>query len=409
MIPIQKHRKTIVSGIILILLVFFFFQWWSNPKSVPGYNVQKQDYVPSLLLSGEIIPESSMVLSTQTSGTVVKIHVEKGMKVKQGQIIAQLDDQQARLALDQAKGAVEIARLNLQKSATVVNLEGARLNSVEMNLAAEQAQRDFERTKALADAGAKGQQELELANQALKLAQERARSAKVSLDTLQSNDRVTLMLLQRELQQRQLDLANKELLLEQSQVVAPLDGVVLELFAAQGELLQSGSQVARISSSQRSRVRIKPDQRYADLASVNNLAQLWIPTNLSQKWPAKVVFTEPAGNSEQGSLTAELSLDENVPDLYPGRLVSVQLFGALVKEAIIVSDEYLTVYKGKSGVWGASLNQAYFIPLQIGLRTPAGVVILSGLSEGDLILEPGNLKEGQEVTPQVKGIDKDEQ
>ncbi len=408
MIPIQKHKKTIVSGIILILLGFFFFQWWSTPKSVPGYNVQKQDYVPSLLLSGEIIPESSMLLSTQTTGTVVKIHVEKGMQVKQGQIIIQLDDLQARLALDQAKGAVEIARLNLQKAETAVNLEGARLNSIEMNLAAEQAQRDFERTQALTDAGANSQQELELAEQTLKLAQERSHSAKVSLETLKSNDRVTLTLLQKELQQRQLDLANKELLLKQSQVLAPLDGVVQELFAAQGELLQSGSQVARLSSSQLSRVRIKPDQRYADLASVNNLAELWIPTNLSLKWPAKVVFTEPAGNSDQGSLTAELSLDENVPDLYPGRLVSVQLFGALVKEAIIVSDEYLTVHEGKSGVWVASLTQAHFIPLQIGLRTPAGVVILSGLSEGDLILEPVNLKEGQEITPQIKGIDKDE-
>lgn len=362
--------------------------------------------MPSLLLSGEIIPESSTLLSTLTTGTVVKNLVEKGGQVKKGQIIIQFDDQQARLALDQAKGAVEIARLNLQKAETTVNLEGARLSSVESTLTAEQTQRNFDRTQSLAQAGAISQQELELAEQTLKLAQERAHSAKVSLETLQNNDKVGLTLLQRELQQRHLDQSNKELLLEQFKVVAPLDGQILELFAVQGELLQAGSKVAMISSSQRSRVRIKPDQRYADLASVNNLAELWIPTTLDLKWPARVVFTEPSGNSAQGSLTAELSLTENVPELYPGRLVSVQLFGALKKQAIIVSDANLTVQGGKSGVWVPNLNRAHFIPLKLGLRTPAGVVILAGLNEGDLILEPANLKEGQKVAPQIKGIDK---
>ncbi len=345
-----------------------------------------------------------MFLSAQATGTVVKNLVEKGKQVAKGQLIIQLDDQQARFALDQAKGAVEIARLNLKKAETV-NLEGARLNIVEMNLAVEQAQRGFDRTQSLVQAGAVSQQELELDEQTLRLAQERARSAKISLENFQNNDKASLALLQKELQQRQLDQSNKELLVEQCKVLAPVDGQILELFSVQGELVQTGSKVATISSSQRSRVRIKPDQRYADLASVNNLAHIWIPTNLALKWPAKVIYTEPSGNSDQGSLTAELSLEENVPDLYPGRLVSVQLLGALEKQAIIVADEYLTALEGKSGVWVASLDRAHFIPLKVGLRTPAGVVILSGLNEGDLVLEPANLKEGQKVAPQIKGIE----
>lgn len=406
MIFIRKNKMLIVSGIVVLALSgFFLTRSGFNVKSVPAYSVQRQDYIPSLLLSGEIIPESNLVLSLQTTGVVQHVFVEKGKQVKKGQIILQIDDQQARLALEQAKGAVEIARLNLQKAETAVNLEGARLNSVEMDLAAEQAQRNFERTKSLATTGAISQQELELAEQTLKLSQERARSAKVSFESLKNNEGVSLTLLQKELQQRQLDLSNQEFLLEQFKVIAPEDGQIIELFADQGELLQAGSKVARISSSQRSRVQIKPDQRYADLASVNNPAQLWIPTKPDIKWPAKVVFTEPSGNTDQGSLTAELSLEEKVPDLYPGRLVSVQLFSALEKQAIIVEDAYLTTNDGKSGVWIAKLGLADFVPLQTGLRTSAGVVILSGLNEGDLILEPANLRVGQKVAPQLKGID----
>ncbi|MGI6119889.1 MAG: efflux RND transporter periplasmic adaptor subunit [Desulfosporosinus sp.] len=367
--------------------------------------MQKQDYVPSLLLSGEVIPESSIDLSAQTSGTVLKINVQKGQQVKKGEILLQLDDRQARLALDQAKGAVEIARINLQKAETAQNQEDAQLRSIELDLAAEQAQTYFERAQALAQAGAISQQELEQASHNLKLAQERARSAKVTLDTIQNSDRLNLTLLQKELQQRELELKNKELLLEQHKVIAPSDGQVLELFVVQGELVQTNGKVATISSSQCTRVCIKPDQRYADLAALDNQAEVWLPTVETTKWPAKVVYTEPAGNSEQGSLTAELSLEENIPELYPGRLVSVQLFGASVNQAIIVAEEYLTVQQDQSGVWVAESGFAHFRPVQTGLRTPAGVVILSGINEGDLVLKPMNLKEGQKVAPQPKGLD----
>lgn len=70
LINIQNHKKTFVVGIVLILLGLFYFLWWSKVQNVPAYSVQKQDYVPSLLLSGEVIPESSMQLSAQATSTV---------------------------------------------------------------------------------------------------------------------------------------------------------------------------------------------------------------------------------------------------------------------------------------------------------------------------------------------------
>lgn len=399
----QQHKKQATIATALLLLAIFFLGWWIKTASIEAYAVKKQDYVPSLLLSGEVIPGTSTLLSTQTSGTVLQSLVKKGDLVKKGQIILELDDRQARLARDRAEEALKIARSNLRKASTVT-LEEARLSSVQADLEAEQAQRQYDRIQTLAAAGAVSQQDLEEAEQNLKLSRERSRSARIAMEALQ-NHGVSLQILESELQQRTLDLAEKELLLEHCRIAAPLDGIIVDLYMQTGELLQIGSKVALIASSEHSMVRIKPDQRYAEIAALHNHAEVWISAHAESKWPAQVTFTEPAGNADQGSLTAELSLEKHVPELYPGRLVSVQLFGPLEKQGVIVADAYLTVHEGNSGVWIARNNRARFTPLKTGMRTPEGVLIRSGLQEGDLLLSPDGLQEGQRVNPKVKGID----
>lgn len=402
----KKDKKAIIIGISLIISAFFLIQWWSKPVSVMTYSVQKQDYVPSLLISGEVIPEFSTVLSTQTAGTVLQSLVKKGDIVKQGELILQIDDRQAQVALDRADRAVQMARAKLLQASTVT-VDGLRLSSIEAEIGLEQAQLEYERTQTLAQAGAVSQQEMKQAEQHLKLAQERSRSASVSMEALQ-NDGVSLAILQVELEQRLLDLKENQLLLENFKVVAPLDGEIMELYAKPGELLQAASKVALVSSSQRSRIRIIPDQRYATLAAIDLRAEVWIPSDVDVKWPAQVEYTDPSGNADQGSLTVELSLEQNVPTLYPGQLVSVQLYGPLEKQALIITDNYLTVQEGKSGVWLAQDNRAHFTELQTGLRTPEGILILAGLKEGDLVLSPEGLLEGQLVEPQIEGMQQNE-
>jgi HlyD family secretion protein len=150
-------------------------------------------------------------------------------------------------------------------------------------------------------------------------------------------------------------------------------------------------------------VQIKPNQSYAALASINNRAQVWIPSQADSKWEARVVFTEPVGNADQGTVTVELSLQNNIPELYPGQLVSVQLFGDLQPQVIIIPEVCLSVQQGKSGVWVVQNGRAHFMEVQVGLQTPDGALINVGLQNGDVVLQPAGLHEGQRVIPQITG------
>lgn len=397
---IRNNKKLlfIMAGVLLAGCLLFY---WLRPASVAALTVTEQEYIPSLLLSGEVIAEGSTLLSSLSTGKVVACPVTKGESVKKGQLLVQIDDTQARIERDRAASAVRTAAAQLEKAQTVT-FEQARATSIQADLALEAAQRDYEQTKALAEAGAVSQTQLEQAQRNLKLNQELARSARAALESV-SGSGSAIAILQAELQQRQLDLQEKERLLAEYQILAPADGELLDLYVKPGELLTSGSRAALLAAGQELRVKVQPDQRYADLAAVGNKAQVWVTNDAGVKWDASVVYTEPLGNAEQGSFTAELAFDQE-PPLYPGQLLSVQLFAAKQPDAVILPENYLTMQDGQNGVWKAIDGRAEFVTVQLGIRTGDGVVITQGLKEGDMVLLPEGLQEGQRVSPRKSKV-----
>jgi len=401
MLQIPNRTKMAITVLIAGVLIISYL--WLRAERVTGLKVVSEDYTPSLLLSGEVIAETQITLSSLISGTVVQSQVKAGDQVKAGQVILQLDDRQAVIARDAAAMAVETARANLRLASTL-SQENARSASIEADLAAEKARLHYERMQSLYQNGAISQQELEAAQQSQTISAENAKSARLFLESYQ-NGGVNLEILQSQLKQRQSDLEAKELGVLQHRITAPADGIVLENLAREGEMVLPGTSLAVLTAGQQIRIRIQPDQRYSQLISSNNQALVWIPYEAAEKWEARVISTEPAGNAEQGSIKAELALAQEVPELYPGRLVSVQLFGALQEDVIIIDNAYLTIDKGQEGVWIARNERAHFVPVQTGLRSPEGILIREGLNKGDLILEPQGLREGQRVSARTNGND----
>lgn len=393
-IKMLNYKKTIaiIVAIIFVLLLFI----WLKPTPINAYKVKSQEFVPSLLLSGEVIAHGSTVLSATVSGKVLECPTAKGEQVAKGQLLVQLDDAQAQLEHDRAGLALEIAQAKLQQASTVTQGE-ARTKNVQAELEAERASAQYSRLKTLFDCGAVSLIDLEEAQRQLRLSQEAAVAARTHLESLAAHGSA-ITVLQTELKQRQLDLQEKEIILHEHKILAPAAGQLLDLYVKPGEMLTNGSHAALIATEQGLRIKIRPDQRYAALTALGNQAKVWIANEETVKWDAQVVFTDPSGDAEQGSFTAELEFSSTPTDLYPGQLLSVQLFAPTQANAVILPDCYLTEQAGHSGVWLAVENRAHFTMVQLGLRTENGVIITDGLRDGDMVLEPAKMKENKSIS-----------
>jgi len=105
-----KHRIIIVLFFVLLIGIGLFVYWG-----------QKQQHTTELYYSGTI-EATTAELSFQVNGKVTTVRVDEGEAVKKGQILAELDGSEYDVRLEQARANVDIARMELAKSRTVLDI-----------------------------------------------------------------------------------------------------------------------------------------------------------------------------------------------------------------------------------------------------------------------------------------------
>src|SRR6056297_2220725 len=92
----KKNKKYIVILIIIIGIVLAFsFYNGKNPKgNKDTFLVQKQDLIQKVNVVSQVQPKESIELAFQTAGRVEKINFKVGQKIKEGDIIMELNNDQ---------------------------------------------------------------------------------------------------------------------------------------------------------------------------------------------------------------------------------------------------------------------------------------------------------------------------
>lgn len=121
-----------------------------EPARVMTEPVVRREMVRRLETTTRIESESNVQIFARASGVLVELFVEEGDVVTAGQVLARLDDRDAKLRLDDSRALWNESRANLPKLALAVQEAEARLTA--MRRSADQATRDHERNRALAQA-----------------------------------------------------------------------------------------------------------------------------------------------------------------------------------------------------------------------------------------------------------------
>ena len=111
----------------------------------------QREVVRKLETSTRVESESGVQVFPRASGVVTAVSVEEGDVVAAGAMLAQLDDRDARLRLDDARAQLVDAESSRPKLKLAVRETQARLDAARRT--AEQARRDHERNLALSEGG----------------------------------------------------------------------------------------------------------------------------------------------------------------------------------------------------------------------------------------------------------------
>jgi membrane fusion protein, macrolide-specific efflux system len=213
----MRPGRLALLAIALIVLALLARSFFFKPPPLPQVTtapVEKGDIEDSVLATGTINAYKLVSVGARASGEVKLLHVALGDKVKQGQLIAEIDALTQQNTLRDAQAALRSAEALLaSKQATLKQAELAAKRQRELNSADAGARADLESAESAQETA-----RAEVAVQQAAIAQ-----ARITVDTAQVN-------------------------LGYTRVLAPMDGTVVAIVTEQGQTVNA-SQSAPTSSS----------------------------------------------------------------------------------------------------------------------------------------------------------------
>jgi len=355
-----------------------------------------QDSIRRLVEGDAVLfPIDQSAVAPKIGAPIRKFLIDRGDRVRAGQVLAVLENRDLIAAEAAAKGQVEQAQANLSA------LENAQLpeSEVKAQTDVQSAQEQFDAAKKILESRQKLLQEGALARKQVDDAQVVFAQVKAQLDTAREHLRV----LQSAGKAEQIKLAKAQLASAQAQyqsavaqvayseVVTPIAGVIADRPLYPGEMASAGAPIATVMDV--SRVRAIVNVPLVQATSVRTGAAATIRTSDGQTVQGRVTVVSPA--TDPASTTVQVWVEADNPGgrLKPGASVHVAILCETVKNAVVApSAAILPAEEGGTMVLVVGADSAvHQKKVEVGLRDGDKVQILSGVSPGDQVVTVGGI------------------
>src|SRR5712671_6413491 len=247
--PPPWSRRIILGGIAVIFLLglialsYRLFSGDAPEVEVVRATAEGSDVAGATVLSatGYVVAHHKINVNSKVTGRVAWIGVEKGDKVKEGQVVVRLEDQEFRALYEQARGGYESTKARLaemEHGSRPEEIQQSEHNLSEARATAANDKINLERMRNLFAQGVVSKQALDDATARNDSSQQRANSLEQMFrmskigPRAEQIERARADLLQA---QGQMDYAKAQL--DATTIKAPVSGTILERTAEKGELV----------------------------------------------------------------------------------------------------------------------------------------------------------------------------
>jgi RND family efflux transporter MFP subunit len=377
--PKQKPIATsyAITGLVIVLLVFAALALFGilsriHHNSVLAKTTQEaaapavialppKSGAPAdmFMLPGNVTAYTDSPIYARTSGYLTKWYYDIGSHVKKGALLAEI----ATPELDQ------------QLTQAVADLGTAEAN-------AKNAHSQAQRYQDLAPSNAVSQQDTETFTNQASATASAVKSAQANVDRL------------KELQSFE-------------KIYAPFDGVITARSIDTGQLIDTGAakELFHMQALNTLRVYTNVPQLYTTNMKRGSKIDITFPEYPGKTFQGTLVRTADAIDPASRTLLVEIDVDNRKAELLPGSLAQVHFKASSVQTFVIPVSAIIFRREGTQVGTVGSDNVAHLIPVTIGQDDGATVQIVSGLKDGDRVIQdpPDSLIEGEKVSPENPG------
>ena len=427
--PPAWARRYILIGIgLLVLLGLVAVAYRLFSHDTPEVEVVRAS-APStevggvvLSASGYIVAHHKINLNSKVTGRVKWIGVEKGDKVKEGQVLVRLEDDEFRAQYEQARGAAENARAyleELQNGSRPEEIQQAQHNLDEARATLANDQITLERTRGLTAQGVLSKQALDDATGKFEADQQRVNSLQRGFELAKIGPRAEeIARAKGALQQAQGQADYAKSLLDATVIRAPVTGTILERAAEKGELVTSGfastaeggPQGLVVSLADLNDLQVELDIAQDDFAKLGpkQKGMVTVDAYPDLKWDGVIAEISPQANRAKATVQVKVQILAPDAHLRPDMNATVKFLAEESQHTssgppgIFVPTPAIRDRNGKKFVLLAFEGKALAREVKI-LSQRSGGALVQGLNGGEDVITtaPQDLRDGDKI--KIKG------
>jgi len=385
---LQSRRRRTFFILIFLLLAVSFFTWWfftgtffrPNVQVAPVIKMYPSQAVTLLNASGYVVAQRKASVSSKSTGRLSYVGVEEGSRVKKGEIIARLENEDLTAARDRA----------------AANLNAARATLAQAEAEAADARLNYDRQKQLLAQNLISRQDYDTAatryqKAVAAVANSRAniKSAAAALDEAQTA-------------------------VEYSLIRAPFDGVVLTKNAEVGEVVAPfgaalNARAAVATMADMSSLMVEADVAEANInqVKVGQPVEILLDALPGVRFPGKVHMIVPTAERSKATIMVKVAFDSLDPRVLPEMSAKVAFLSRPLQRheeqpRLVVNPKALVEKNGKLLAYVVKDQKVQAVPVETGPKLGDWVEVLGGLQEGDKVVlqPPKNLVNGDRVKVQ---------
>ncbi len=359
------------------------------PRSVRLARVEVRPMERSIPVTGTLAAQEHSTLSAKVPGRVQRLAVDVGDRVREGDLLAQIEPRDYELRVQQAGAALAQARVALG-----LPLEGEddrialdEVSSVKQARAVlDEASKNRDRIENLSQVGIASQAELDTVRAAYTVALARHATALEEART-----RLAALAQRR----AEYEIARKQL--ADAAVRAPFDGAVQARPANPGEYVAAGTPIVTLVKSSPLRLRLAVPERDSMRVQQGQAVELRVEGDAGV-YPGRITRLSPALTEQDRMLLVEADVP-NPGNLRPGLFASARIIVNDREEVPTVPTNAIVTFAGLEKVVVVQDGQALEKDVSTGRRRGDRVEVVSGLGpEESVVLDPAGLRTGQRVS-----------
>jgi len=422
---LKPCRIPIASGrhwpLITILCLGALLSGCKKPEEVapPEVSVQAEKVERKPLteyVSGEaiLVPQAQAAIVPKISAPIKKFLVQRGSRVKKGELLAVLENADLVAAVQDSQGALKQADASYAtttKAGVIEDLQKAQLDLAQAKANLDLQQSIVDSRRSLLQQGAIPRRDLDTAQAALVQAKAAFDIAKQHLNSLKSvSQSATISSAEGALESAKGKYEAAQAGLSYSEIRSPIDGVVTDRPLFGGEMANAGQAIVTVMDTSSLIAKVHLSQQQTAGLKLGEDATL---TFTGQDEPAhgKISLISPALDTGSTTLEVWVTVPNKTGKYKAGTPVHVSLAARTLADAVTVPNEALiTTKSGTPAVMVVGVDSvAHQKDVKTGITDGHDTQVLSGVQPGDLVVTQGayGMDDGTKVKIVAAGAEDD--